>query len=82
VSDTSPPFRAYNGDDAYIFACYSHSDTERVYSELARLRLEGFNIWYDEGVAVGSTGFQYLKEVFIGCSVGRFRFSRCKFTAQ
>ena len=55
MSDKSPPFRAYNGDDAYIFACYSHSDTERVYSELARLRLEGFNIWFDEGVTTGSS---------------------------
>lgn len=50
-----PPFRAYDGDDAFIFVCYSHADTERVYPELERLRLEGFNIWYDEGVSPGSS---------------------------
>ena len=50
-----PPFRAYQGDDAYIFVCYSHADESLVYPELERLRMEGFNIWFDEGVTPGST---------------------------
>lgn len=48
------PFKAYQGDEPYIFVCYAHDDAARVYPEIARLREVGFHIWYDEGISPGS----------------------------
>ena len=52
---TERPFPAYKGDDPYIFVSYAHDDTALVYPEITRLRDQGFSIWYDEGIAPGST---------------------------
>ncbi len=52
---TEKPFPAYKGDDPYIFVSYAHDDAALVYAEITRLRDQGFNIWYDEGIAPGST---------------------------
>ncbi|MAF08774.1 MAG: hypothetical protein CL389_13105 [Acidiferrobacteraceae bacterium] len=49
------PFPAYQGDEPYIFVSYAHDDAALVYPEITRLRSEGFNIWYDEGISPGST---------------------------
>lgn len=49
-----PPFPAYEGDQPYVFVCYSHADASIVYPELERLREQGLNIWYDEGVSPGT----------------------------
>lgn len=48
-----PPFKAYSGNDHFIFVCYSHKDKEQVYPELVWLRDQGLNIWYDEGISPG-----------------------------
>lgn len=48
------PFPAYRGDAPYVFVCYSHRDAALVYPELAWLRSQGFNIWYDEGISAGA----------------------------
>ena len=48
------PFRAYQGDEPYIFVCYAHDDDALVYPEITRLREAGFQIWYDEGISPGS----------------------------
>src|SRR6478609_1127848 len=48
------PFPSYHGDEPYVFVCYSHADSERVYADLVWLRECGFNIWYDEGISPGS----------------------------
>lgn len=49
------PFPAYKGDDPYIFVSYAHEDAALVYPEIARLRDQGYNIWYDEGINPGSS---------------------------
>ncbi|HJN49874.1 MAG TPA: TIR domain-containing protein [Pseudomonadales bacterium] len=49
------PFPAYQGDEPYIFVSYAHDDAALVYPDITRLRSEGFNIWYDEGISPGST---------------------------
>ena len=49
------PFPAYRGDEPYIFVSYAHADDEIVYPEIQWLHDQGFNIWYDEGIAPGST---------------------------
>ncbi len=63
------PFPAYQGDDPYIFVCYAHDDAEVVYAEITRLRGEGLNIWYDEGISPGSTWRDEVALALTQCSV-------------
>ena len=51
----SKPFAAYRGSESYVFVCYAHKDSERVYADLAQLHGEGINLWYDEGIPAGSS---------------------------
>jgi len=48
------PFPAYKGDEPYIFVSYSHKDASAVFPELTKLRNQGFNIWFDEGIEPGA----------------------------
>ncbi len=48
------PFPAYDGEDPYIFVSYAHEDVTEVYPDLAWLRDQGINIWYDEGISPSS----------------------------
>lgn len=47
------PFRAYNGDEPYIFISYKHNDADMVYPVIKQFNDHGFNIWYDEGLPYG-----------------------------
>ena len=49
------PIPAYNGAESYVFVCYSHSDSERVYTDIVDLDGCGINIWYDEGISAGAS---------------------------
>lgn len=44
----------YEGPEKYIYACYSQKDYDRVLPILKALIKEGFRIWYDSGIEVGS----------------------------
>lgn len=66
------PFPAYKGDDPYIFVSYAHEDAALVYPELTRLRDQGFNIWYDEGISPGSTWRDEVALALTQCSVFLF----------
>ena len=44
----------YEGKEDYIFISYAHKDTEMIIPILKFLQREGFRIWYDEGIALGS----------------------------
>ena len=59
---------AYEGGDGTVFVCYSHSDSDEVYPEIARLRAEGVNVWYDEGIALGTEWTDELAAAIEGCS--------------
>ncbi|MCZ6869687.1 MAG: toll/interleukin-1 receptor domain-containing protein, partial [Gammaproteobacteria bacterium] len=63
------PFPAYQGDAAYIFVSYAHADAEAVYPELVRLREQGFNIWYDEGISPGSSWREELATAINDCAL-------------
>lgn len=63
------PFSAYVGDGPYIFVSYAHEDGDLVYPELERLKAEGFNIWYDEGIAPGSIWRDELAERLAACAL-------------
>ena len=43
----------YVGNENYLFVSYSHSDRESVFPILRKLQLEGYRIWYDEGINGG-----------------------------
>jgi TolB-like protein/tetratricopeptide (TPR) repeat protein len=48
------PFPAYTGDEPYIFVSYAHKDSAAVFPEISKLKDQGFNIWYDEGIDAGT----------------------------
>lgn len=62
------PFPAYQGDDRFVFVCYSHGDAVDVYPEIERLKNEGVNIWYDEGIRPGSEWTDELASAITRCS--------------
>lgn len=60
------PFAAYEGDEAYFFVSYSHQDDESVFPEMAWLREAGINLWYDEGIHIGSVWRRALAQALDG----------------
>ena len=66
------PFQAYDGDEPYVFVCYSHDDSEMVYQELTWLRDHGVNIWYDEGITPGEEFPERLGNAILGASLVLF----------
>jgi len=49
-----PPFKAYTGEEPFIFVSYSHADSPTVYPLIERLHNAGFRMWYDDGLHAGS----------------------------
>lgn len=47
------PFKAYEGNEPYIYINYVHSDWKLVYPVIKKLHDAGFNIWYDGGLYNG-----------------------------
>ncbi|MFX0106289.1 MAG: tetratricopeptide repeat protein, partial [Candidatus Hodarchaeota archaeon] len=46
------PFKAYEGDETFVFVSYSHTDRLQVYPIIDYLNKTGVNIWYDEGIPI------------------------------
>jgi tetratricopeptide (TPR) repeat protein len=46
------PFKAYEGDEPFVFVSYSHTDRLQVYPIIDYLNKTRINIWYDEGIPV------------------------------
>lgn len=46
---------AYNGELPFIFVSYAHKNSDYVVSVIRRLMLDGYRVWYDEGITPGST---------------------------
>lgn len=45
---------AYEGKEKYIFISYAHKDSDTVLRIMSALQLEGYRIWYDDGIIPGS----------------------------
>ena len=43
----------YEGDQDYLFFSYCHEDATEVYPIIERLVLEGFRVWFDDGIHPG-----------------------------
>ncbi|MFX1356947.1 MAG: tetratricopeptide repeat protein [Promethearchaeota archaeon] len=46
------PFKAYEGDEPYVFTSYAHADKLEVYPIIDYLNKMGIKIWYDEGIPI------------------------------
>ena len=62
------PFPAYVGADEYFFVSYAHASAESIYPEMAWLNDAGFNLWYDEGIEVGSVWRRALANRLAGAA--------------
>jgi TolB-like protein len=60
------PFAAYRGDEPCIFVCYAHEDSDVVYPEMAWLREQGLNLWYDEGISAGKNWRAAIGDSLLG----------------
>jgi hypothetical protein len=52
--------KAYAGDKPYLFVSYAHADAPAVMEVLEALQEQGFRIWYDEGIEVGSDWPEFI----------------------
>ena len=62
------PFAAYTGDQPFVFVCYAHEDSDVVYPEMAWLRDQGLNLWYDEGISAGKNWRTAIGESLLAAS--------------
>ena len=58
----------FNEKLPFIFISYSHRDSAKVCPIIERLRAEGFNVWYDDGIEPGSEWDENIAEHITGCS--------------
>ena len=45
--------KAYEGFESFIFICYAHDDAHLVYPIIERMVMDGYRVWYDDGIHVG-----------------------------
>src|SRR5882724_7006588 len=63
-----PPFESYNGPLPYAFISYAHKDSAAVFTEIARLHVRGYRIWYDDGIHPGSEWADEIAIALHGCA--------------
>lgn len=54
--------RAYEGKEPYIFVSYAHRDSEQVLPIIRELYERKYRVWYDEGIAPGSSWPQNIAD--------------------
>lgn len=47
-------FKPYEGNEPYIFVSYAHANDAEVVKIISDMHHQGYRIWYDEGIEVGS----------------------------
>lgn len=52
----------------YVFVCYAHDEREIVLEQIAWLRSQGFEVWFDEAIEVGSRWSEDLARAVDGCA--------------
>ena len=52
----------------YVFVCYAHDDASTVRAQIDWLKGEGFNVWFDEAIEVGSRWSDDLARAVEGCA--------------
>ena len=69
VEAQSRPFHAYSGNRPYIFISYAHRSADRVYPAINDLYLNGYNVWYDQGIPNFADLQDEIFKHIEGCSV-------------
>ncbi|MFX0137698.1 MAG: tetratricopeptide repeat protein, partial [Candidatus Hodarchaeota archaeon] len=62
------PFKAYKGEEPFVFVSYSHTDRLKVYPIIDYLNKTGIKIWYDEGIPVGDDWKESIADNLERCS--------------
>lgn len=52
----------YQGKEPYIFISYAHADDKRVLPIIREMQKQGFRVWYDTGVEVGTEWPDYIAQ--------------------
>lgn len=46
---------SYRGEEDYFFISYSHKNNELVFPFIQKMQSDGYRVWFDEGIRIGST---------------------------
>lgn len=52
----------------YVFVCYAHDERDIVLEQIAWLRSQGIEVWYDEAIEAGSRWSEDLARAVDGCA--------------
>ena len=55
-------------ESKFIFVCYAHDDWKVVSENIAWLRANGFEVWFDEAIAAGSRWSEDLAQAVERCA--------------
>ncbi|MFX1275938.1 MAG: toll/interleukin-1 receptor domain-containing protein [Promethearchaeota archaeon] len=69
VVKMTPPFKAYDGNDPFLFVSYTHKDKPIVYPIIKKLHKNGVKIWYDEGIPLTTDWGDILGQKIIDCDL-------------
>lgn len=61
------PFKAYDGDEPYLFVSYAHKDAYLVFPEIKIFHDEGYPVWYDQGLNPGQEWDDEVAIALINC---------------
>ncbi len=61
------PFKAYEGDEPFVFVSYAHTDKLQVYPIIDFLNKKGIHIWYDEGIPISENWKKSIVENLERC---------------
>ncbi|MDO4807397.1 MAG: toll/interleukin-1 receptor domain-containing protein [Coriobacteriales bacterium] len=60
--------KVYKGDRPFVFVSYAHADSDAVLPILDALVDEGYRVWYDDGIEVGSSFPAFIADRVHDCS--------------
>ncbi len=62
-------FQPYEGREPYIFISYAHANAPAVLQIVQELHDQGYRIWYDDGIEVGSEWQENIADHLAGASL-------------
>ena len=67
--DEKNMFKAYDGDEGYIFVSYNHDDEDVVFDIISDFHKRGYRIWYDGGIPTGDYFVEVLADKIMHCEI-------------
>ena len=67
--DEKNMFKAYDGDEGYIFVSYNHDDEDVVFDIISDFHERGYRIWYDGGIQTGDYFVEVLADKIMHCEI-------------